>query len=242
MDEKKLIFQNATQKLASRKITLYHLIAPINATDFERIKAAQSFNMSKNALGGQSDGYYFFTTRKGLDNHINTMRDTWDTSDNKHAYIVESNVILYDVKYPKWKLDYESMQDFLFDMIYNAALRKPININGIKAEALDNKRLSILHDGKFSKIKKFTPSIHSGLVETISDYLYKSDKIFQNEYDKLLMDVFMGNGEDIELYAVKTTDAPIITNITKIENQTTIPQTIQNSQISKFMARYGRHK
>lgn len=221
-----------------QKHILYHVIKPIDNKKLLEIKNNGCFFPSNNALGGQSNGYYFFTTFDGAKQHIETNKNLWNMSDSKKAYIIECEINSDDIKYPNWKLDYESMQDFLFDMIYNIALKHVIKFNNIEIKATDNK-LVIIHNNKFIKIKNFCASVHSGLVENISDFLYKNDTKFKDEYDKLLLNVFLGNGSNKELYAVKTSIKQTITKITEIKI-TPINKSNENSQISKYLTRYGK--
>jgi hypothetical protein len=241
MNTKSEKLHQAANKIKTHK-ALYHVITPISDEKLEQIKASGYFDKSKDALGGQSNGYYFFTTKTGVDNHIKTMQDSWYTSENKHPYIIECEINANDIKYPDWKLDYEAMQDFLFNMIYDAALRQSIKIDDIEITALENRKLSIIKNGKFSRIKSFTANEHSGLIEKVSDFLYKHNKEFKTSYDKLLSDVFFGNGSNQELYAVKTNTKQKITKITKIEKEPTAVQTQTNSQIDKFLSRYSRSR
>ena len=229
--------QQASDNIKHSKIVLYHVITPISAEEFAKIEQSGYFKPSSNALGGQSNGFYFFTSRFGADYHIKTMQNTWDISNGKHAYVVECEIDAKEIKYPNWKLDYEAMQDFLFDMIYDSAHEHIIKFNGIEIKALDDKKLSISENGKFSRIKTFNANEHSGLIEKISDFLYNRDDKFKTAYDKLLFDVFYGNGENQELYAVKTTTKHKITKAIKIEP----PVVVQtHSQIDKFFSRYSK--
>ena len=164
----------------------------------------------------------------------------WKSGVDKNAYIAECEIDMDDVKYPNWKLDYEAMQDFLFDMIYNAALEQDIICEDIKITALDSKKLALSYKKKFSRISGFSADIHSGLVEKIADFLYKNNSNFRNAYDKLLKDVLSGNGDDKELYAIKTTQKQKISKMTKIEKEQQNTQTVTQSQIDKFLSRYGR--
>ncbi len=234
-------FQKGTGKLKQRQIVLYHVISPISQQQFMQIKENGCFERSKNALGGQSDGYYFFATREGAEYHIKTNKDSWGKDVNKHAYLVECLVDVSVVKYPDWKLDYEATQDFLFDMIYNVALKHDIKFDGIEIKALDGKKLSVSYNGAFSRIKSFSPDKHTGMIEKIADFLYKTDKEFKSEYDKLLQDMLRGKGDNQELYAIKTDKKQKITKITEIENEPVVAlQT--NSRIGDFYMRYSRIK
>ena len=241
MDTKTEKLQRGTEKLQRRQIVLYHVISPISQQQFAQIKKRVFFEPSKNALGGQSDGYYFFTTRKGAEYHIETNKDSWGQDVNKHAYLVECLVDAITVKYPDWKLDYEATQDFLFDMIYKVALKRAIKFDDIEIKALEGKKLSLSWKGAFSRIKSFSPDKHTGLVEKVADFLYKNDKEFKSEYDDLLQDVLLGNGDNQELYAIKTDKKLDIVKITEIENE---PVNVEptSSPINKFLARYGRVK
>lgn len=242
MDNKATKLMNAANKLKLKKITLYHVFAPVSDEQFNEIKQSGYWQPSQNALGGQSNGYYFFTTYTGATHHIKTMQNTWDYRQNKNAYIAECEVDLNDVKYPAWKLDYEAMQDYMFDMIYNTAAISPISFDGIKINATDKKTLSISQNGKFSRIKNFCANDHSGLIEKISDFLYKTNPDFKEKYDNLLTDVLMGHGQDQEIYAIKTTNRQKISKLSKIEKPDTTINTPNNSQISKFLSRYKNNK
>ena len=238
MDDKVSKFKNAENSVKSGLITLYHVIVPVTDKQFAQIQSNGYFNPSQNALGGQSNGYYFFTTVQGAKNHIETNQDLWDTTNDKHAYLAECTVNLDSVKYPDWKLDYESMQDFLFDMIYDAACTQSIKFDDIEISAGDDKKLIILNNGKFSRIKNFCANDHSGLIEQVTDFLYNHDKHFKTAYDKLLRDVLSGIGENKELYAIKTTKRQKITKLTRIEHAQHAQTNHDNSQINKFLARY----
>ncbi len=239
MDKKTTTMKNSTSKIKQR-VVLYHIISPIDSKQFTEIQTSGYFKPSENALGGQSDGYYFFTTHQGAQYHIDSNKDMWKSGVDKNAYIVECEIDMDDVKYPIWKLDYEAMQDFLFDMIYNAALEQDIICEDIKITALDSKKLALSYKKKFSRISGFSADIHSGLVEKIADYLYKNNLNFRNAYDKLLKDVLSGNGDDKELYAIKTTQKQKISKMTKIEKEQQNIQTVTQSPIDKFLSRYGR--
>ena len=154
MESKASKFIAATNNLKSKKIVLYHIIAPIDDKELSKIKENGYFNRSRGALGGQSDGYYFFTTYAGAQHHIETMRDTWENAPDKHAYIVECETDFKDLKYPTWKLDYEATQDFMFEMIYKVANKHDIQFGKIKIIA-DNEKLIIYNGDKFSKISEF---------------------------------------------------------------------------------------
>lgn len=233
--------KSATNKIKTKNITLYHVITPIDDATFNKIKTTGYFNPSQNALGGQSNGYYFFTNVQATQNHIKDMQDTWEHNPEKHAYIAECKIDYKDIKYPDWQLDYEAMQDFLFDMILDVVKNNNINFDDIKITTNDNKTLQLSVNGKFSRLKEFTPNSHSGIVERISDFLYHANKDFQKKYDDLLKETFLGNGENQNLYAVKTKNRQKITNITKIENKQNI-QPENNSQINKFLARYSKKR
>lgn len=233
-------FKDASKNARQQCIVLYHVIEPVNQEQLAQIKSSGYFNPSKSALGGQSNGYYFFTTHQGAKHHIESNQDSWVQSDDKRGYIFECEINLDTVKYPDWKLDYEAMQDFLFDMIERAAHKHAIKINDIEITASGDGKITILDGKKFSKISEFTAGRHSGLVEQVSDFLYSHDNQFRNDYDKLLTDVFLGIGENPELYAVKTANKHKITKITEIEPRPSPTQ--QNSQIEKFWARYGKRR
>lgn len=234
-------FKNASNKLKQNKIVLYHVITPIDDKKLKSIQDSGYFNASKGALGGQSDGYYFFTTRSGMEHHIKTMRDTWERTPDKHAYLVESEIDLKNVHYPTWQLDYEAMQDFMFNMIYAMATEHEIKFDNIQISA-ENKKLIIHNGSKFSRVSEFNASEHSGLIERITDFLYNHYDKFKQDYDNLLIEIFVGNNINTELCAVKTTEKQKITKITKIEDETPIVTTPSNSQINKFLSRYGTRK
>lgn len=233
--------KSATDKIKSKSVTLYHIITPIDDATFNQIKQSGYFNPSKNALGGQSNGYYFFTNRQAAEHHIETMQDTWETAPAKRAYLAECKIDFSAVKYPEWQLDYEAMQDFLFDMILDAAKNNTISFDDIKISAIDNKTMQLSVNGKFSRIRKFNPNSHSGIVERVSEFLYQNNKDFRRKYDDLLNEAFCGTGENQNLYAVKTKTKQKITNITKIEQTPTVA-VAPSSQISKFLSRYGKKR
>ena len=147
--------KSATNKIKLKNITLYHVITPIDDTALNQIKQSGYFNPSQNALGGQSNGYYFFTNHQAAQYHIETMQDTWENKPGKHAYLAECTIDIKDVKYPDWQLDYEAMQDFLFDMILDAAKNNTICFDDIKISASENKTMQLSVNGKFSRIKSF---------------------------------------------------------------------------------------
>ena len=231
--------KSATDKIKPKSVTLYHIITPIDDATFNQIKQSGYFNPSKNALGGQSNGYYFFTNRQAAEHHIETMQDTWENNPEKHAYLAECKIDFSDVKYPDWQLDYEATQDFLFDMILDAAKNNTISFDNIKISAIDNKTMQLSVNGKFSRIRNFNPNSHSGIVERVSEFLYQNNKDFRRKYDDLLNEALCDTGENQNLYAVKTKTKHTITNITKIEQTPTVA-VASNSQISKFLSRYGK--
>ena len=241
MDAKVENIKKGIDKLKQKRLVLYHVITPISQQVFTQIKENGYFEPSKNALGGQSDGYYFFTTKEGVQYHIKTNKDMWENDIKKQAYLVECEIDADTVKYPDWKLDYEATQDFLFDMIYNVALKYDIKFDGIEIKAMEGKKLSIYWNGTFSKIKSFVPDKHAGLIEKVADFLYKNNKEFRTKYDKLLQDVLRGKGAYQELYAIKTPYKQKITKITEIEIEPVATLSV-NSQIDKFLSRYGRGK
>jgi hypothetical protein len=233
--------KSATDKIKSKEIILYHVITPIDDATFNQIKQSGYFNPSHNALGGQSNGYYFFTNRQAAELHIKTVQDTWENVPAKHAYLAECKIDFKDVKYPEWQLDYEAMQDFLFDMILDTAKNNTICFDDIKISASENKIMQLSVNGKFSRIKSFIASNHSGIVERVSEFLYQNNKDFRRKYDDLLNEVFCGIGVYQNLYAVKTKTKHKITNITKIE-KTPDATIATNSQINKFLSRYGKKR
>ena len=233
--------QKAINKMEQHKFVLYHIIGPISQQQLMNLQKQGCFDPSKNALGGQSDGYYFFTTNVGVQHHIENNKDAWGNDTDRNAYIVECEIDADTIKYPIWKLDYEAMQDFLFDMIYDAAHESLIKFDDVEIQYAEDRKLIVSYNGKFSRIKNFCANNHSGLIEKVSDFLYKNNTQFRKAYDKLLMDVFQGRGEHQELYAVKTLKAHKITKITKIETKADKAVKI-DSQIDKFLSRYGRHR
>lgn len=242
MDDKTAKLKSASDRINKTK-TVYHVFPPLSDQEIEQIKESGYFNPSKNALGGQSDGYYFFTSRFGADNHIKEMQDTWESAPNKHPYIIECEIDFDDIKYPNWKLDYEAMQDFMFKIIYDVAIKEPIKFDNIEIKVSDKNKLEINVNGKFSRTDKFNPNDHSGLIEKVSDFLYKHNQGFKKAYDDLLSLAFSGTGTDLKLYAVKTTTKYKISKITKMETpESPAPTLPTNSQINKFMARYKKSR
>ena len=237
-------FQSAQNKIEkSEQRIVYHIIAPKYKEQIEEIKK-DYFKPSENALGGQSNGHYFFTNMIAVNHHINDTKEQWKLS-NKNIYLVECAVDSHTVKYPTWKLDYEAMQDFLFDMIYDAACEHPIKFENIEIKAENNHMLGLSVNGNFKRIREFTANYHSGIIEQIADHLYKNNTNFCNAYDKLLQDALFGRGDNQELYAIKTLTKPKIINIVPIETQShDTPNITQSgpSQIDKFRARYSKSK
>lgn len=238
MSDKTIQFHQGNRQLKSDKIVLYHIITPIDEAEFQHICQSGYFNPSRGALGGQSNGYYFFTTYQGAQNHIQTMKNSWENTPGKSAYIAECEINPTDTQYPKWILDYEAMQDFMFDMIYDAATKAPIKFDDIEIKTPGKKTLEITANGKFSRIRNFCANDHSGLIEKIADYLYAHDIEFKQKYNNLLNEAFFGLGNNQNLYAVKTKEKQKITKITKIENEPATISQGKSSQISKFMERY----
>lgn len=238
-------FNDARNKLQNKtKIILYHIIAPKYDEQIEEIKQSGTFKPSQNALGGQSNGYYFFTNMTAVNNHLNETKQSWKETPNKTAYIAECEVKPDTIKYPEWKLDYEAMQDFMFDLIYDAAHRQTIKHKNITITATDKHSLKIITGNKFKQIRQFNANEHSGIIEKIADHLYQHDNEFQIAYDRLLQDALYKHGNNSELYAIKTQTPQTITKITPIEKtaQNTVPQQNTTSQIDKFRARYNKSK
>lgn len=233
--------RKAIDKVNQQKVVLYHVISPIDEQKLNSIEKNGCFDISKNALGGQSDGYYFFTTRQAAEYHIDTNKDVWVYGGGKNAYLVECETDLNSVKYPDWQLDYEATQDFLFDIIHDFARERSIVFDDVKIEAPDKNKLNILVNGTFFRITNFNADKHSGLIEKTVDFLYNHNEKFKHTYDNLLKNIMTGNISDKELCAVKTVFKQKITKITKIE-QNDVQKTPDNSQIEKFLARYGRNR
>ena len=233
---------DAINKLKQKKLVFYHVLSPITQQQYNQIKDKGYFEPCKNPLGGQSGGYYFFTTYSGALHHIETNKDIWGGDIDKSPYIAEVEIDLNTIKYPIWKLDYEAMQDFMFEMIYDVASVHSIKFDNIEIKSSNDKKLILCYDGKFSRIQSFYANKHSGLVEKIADFLYRNDTNFRKNYDELLFDVLIGKGENQELYAVKTTQHQKISKMIKIEQEPIVKQTVANSQIDKFLSRYARKR
>ena len=126
-------------------------------------------------------------------------------------------------------------------MILDAAKNSTICFDDIKISASENKIMQLSVNGKFSRIKSFIASKHSGIVERVSEFLYQNNKDFRRKYDDLLNEAFCGIGIYQNLYAVKTKTKHKITNITKIE-KTPDTHITTSSQINKFLSRYGKKR
>lgn len=223
------------------KVTIYHLTKPMTA-DAAAIFAA---DLNKNIklpprapLGGQSNGYFFFTTRDSADNHAVFQQETKSltTDSETNLYMIKSLVDINTIKYPTWQLDYEATKDLFFEIIFNRANISPIKFGDIVISATD-KALQIQIGKNFKRLREFKPE-HSGLIEKIVVHLYKTEKTFKNKYDNLLQDIIMGRGDDITAFAIKTTKCPNLISCEKVEN--TI-QPLKTSQIAKWCAKYHRN-
>ena len=186
-------------------------------------------------LGGQSNGFFFFTTRHGADNHAKFQQElkSLTTASTTNLYMTTAQIDNTDIKYPTWQLDYEATRDCFFELFLNYTAQKPIKFQDVIISA-NNKTLQIQDGKKFMRLREFAPE-HSGLIEKVVAYLYTQNKTFQIEYNRLLQNVIMGNGDDTTGFAVKTTKCPPLLSCTKINN--TI-QPIQSSQIAKWFDRY----
>jgi len=220
------------------KVTIYHLTKPMTAEQ----AADFSSDLNKNIalppiapLGNQSNGFFFFTTRQGADNHAKFQQETQSltTSSTSNLYLITAQVDTKDIKYPTWQLDYEATRDYFFELFFNRASVNPIQFQDITIST-NNKTLQIQDGKKFMKLREFAPE-HSGLIEKIVALLYLTDKSFQTEYNQLLQNIMLGRGDDTTAFAVKTTKCPVLLSCEKIEN--TI-QPVQSSQIAKWFNKY----
>ena len=220
------------------KVTIYHLTKPMTAEQ----AAAFSSDLNKNIklppitpLGNQSNGFFFFTTPQGADNHAKFQQEkqSLTTASTSNLYLTTAQVETKDVKYPTWQLDYEATRDYFFKLFFNRANVNPIKFQDITIST-NNKTLQIQDGKKFIKLREFTPE-HSGLIEKIVALLYLTDKNFKTEYNQLLQNVMLGLGDDTTALAVKTTKCPTLLSCEKIDN--TI-QPVQSSQIAKWFNKY----
>lgn len=220
------------------KVNIYHLTKPMT----EEQAAIFAGDLNKNItppptmpLGNQSNGFFFFTTRQGADNHAKFQQETKSltTSSLLNLYLITAQIETKDVKYPTWQLDYEATRDYFFELFFNHANVKPIKFQDIVVST-NNKTLQIQNGKKFIKLREFAPE-HSGLIEKIVVALYLTDKNFKDEYNQLLQNVILGNDDDTTSFAVKTTKCPTLLSCEKIAN--TI-QPVQSSQIAKWFNRY----
>lgn len=225
-----------------QKITLYHLTKPMTP---EQVAIFAS-DLNKNItlpptmpLGNQSNGFFFFTTRDGVDNHIKFQQEkkSLTTASATNLYLTTAQIDLKDAKYPNWQLDYEATRDYFFDLFLKYFTATQSKFQGITISVNKN-TLQIQNGEKFMRLREFGAE-HSGLIEKLVQYLYLKDKNFQIEYNKLLQDIMTGKGDDTTGFAVKTTKCPILLSCEKIEN--TI-QPVQSSQIAKWFNRYSKEK
>ena len=219
---------------------IYHLTKPMTPDQ----AAAFSKDLNKNIvlppiepLGGQSNGFFFFTTQQGADNHSKFQQEynSLTTASATNLYLTTAQIDTKDVKYPDWQLDYEATRDYFFDLFLKYYDSESIKFQDVIV-SVNNKILQIQDGKKFMRLREFGPE-HSGLIEKIVKYLYPRDKKFQFEYDKLLHTVITGQGKDTTSFAIKTTKCPPFLSCEKIDN--TI-QPIQSSQIAKWFDRYKK--
>jgi hypothetical protein len=220
------------------KVTIYHLTKPMTEEQAAIFASDLNKNIAlppKMPLGDQSNGFFFFTTRQGADNHAKFQQETKSltTSSLLNLYLVTAQIETKDVKYPTWQLDYEATRDYFFELFFNRAKIKPIKFQDVIVST-NNKTLQIQNGKKFMKLREFLPE-HSGLIEKIVAALYLTDKSFKNEYNQLLQKVLLDNEDDAIFFAIKTTKCPNLLSCEKIAN--TI-QPVQSSQIAKWFNRY----
>lgn len=221
------------------EIKLYHLISnPMTAEQAAGYKPTpESISSKYTPLGNQSGGYYFFTTRDGVDNHAKFIQETsgLTTNSDTNIYIVMAEANIKDIKYPIWQLDYEATRDYFFDLFLARATISPIEFDDVIISAND-KTLVIQNGKKLTKLREFK-SEHSGLIERIVKHLYTKEKSFQSKYNEFLYKVITGAGDATTHFAIKTTQCPTLVSCEKVEN--TI-EPVRSSQIDKWRARYQR--
>ena len=223
-----------------KKIKIYHLTKPMTA------QQAADFSVDLNAniklppippLGGQSNGFFFFTTYQAACNHAEFQQETQSltTQSDKNLYMITSNVDISDIKYPNWQLDYEATKDYFFEIFFNRANIVPIKFDDVIISVKDN-TLQIQDGKKFMKLRNFKPE-HSGLIEKIVAYLYNNESVFRQKYDELFTNIVNGQGDNFSIFAIKAKQCPTLNSCDKIENK--IPP-VNTSQIKKWHAKYNR--
>ena len=222
------------------KVTIYHLTKPMTADQANLFAADLNKNITLPPiapLGNQSNGFFFFTTRQGADNHAKFQQElnSLNSASLTNLYMVSAQIDTKDVKYPTWQLDYEATRDYFFELFFNIASQQAIKFQDVVVST-NGKVLQIQDGTKIMKLRDYSPE-HSGFIERVVAYLYLKNKKFQDDYNKLLQNVMLGNGDDTVGFAVKTTKCPKLVSFEKINN--TI-QPIQSTQIAKWFDRYRR--
>ena len=225
-----------------KKIKIYHLTKPMTAQQAAEFAVDLNANIKPPLippLGGQSNGFFFFTTYESACNHAEFQQETQSltTQSDKNLYMITSNVDISDIKYPNWQLDYEATKDYFFKIFFNRANIAPIKFDDVIISVKDN-TLQIQDGKKFMKLRNFKPE-HSGLIEKIVTYLYNNESVFRQKYNELFTDIVNGRGDNFSIFAIKAKQCPILCSCEKIENKIS---PVKTSQINKYCSKYSRHR
>ena len=225
------------------KVVLRHLTAPLSEEQVLRIKQEQKLSDPKACLGGQEEGFFFFTTSEGIEAQKEFAFDTTVSEQGKHRYVAETEFDVSEITYSKWKLDTEATADILFSQIRKEVLKTPIAFDDIKVSS-NGVSLNIENGESFHKYKKVTGN-ESGIIEKITDKLYQTSSSFKAFYDDFLQKIAKGQEGELDkgAYAIKTKDCPLIKSvrpITEEVKQVDMQQRGVSSRLAAFYKKYGR--
>ena len=118
------------------KILLRHLTAPLSEEQIGKIRQEQHLSAPKECLGGQEKGFFFFTTKEGIEAQKEFAFD-YDTPErDKCRYIVHAEIDLSEIRYPNWKLDTEAFADTFFSIFKKETHHNPVIFDDIKIKFL----------------------------------------------------------------------------------------------------------
>lgn len=221
------------------KILLRHLTAPLSEEQIGKIRQEQHLSAPKECLGGQEKGFFFFTTKEGIEAQKEFAFD-YDTPErDKCRYIVHAEIDLSEIRYPNWKLDTEALADTFFSIFKKETHHNPVIFDDIKMSS-NGLSLNIESGTSFHKYKKLTGN-ESGLTEKIADFLYQTRPDFKSFYDELLQKTANGEETDSDKgqYALKTKICPTITHIEPVLKKEPEKQ-VEVSRLASFYKKYGR--
>ncbi|NCB49744.1 MAG: hypothetical protein EOM53_03605 [Alphaproteobacteria bacterium] len=210
----------------------------LSPKEAQSIRDTKTFSADRECLGGQSSGFYFFSTQEGIDSQMEFNETKVKGEAGTSRYILQAEVPVEDIKYPNWKLDTEAMKDPLFKMIFFQAKKQSFTFENITVDVQRNK-LSILKETSYNLYRSFTPDM-SGVVEKIADYLYETRPDFKKTYDTFLSAVAAGKETpfDKSTYALKSTKCP---PIIKVEEYHSKPKELEASEPSRIDLFYKKY-